>query len=214
MNKRLDNILKNLSSIKYFAPHLIFVIETALGYAVIPEINGYRKVADPSIRMLNHDGVVGYVHNSLSTNVFDISYKKGFLLLRFDFNPKFGFIGTYIQPENSPYFNSGMFSDLCKIILTSKQRGLIPILGGDTNCRYGNLNCIFREQNICYEENVDAITYGTDMCISCNIFPVNHLEMCNKIYAGDCTYFKGYKNHKEISLILIVLVTNILKRLI
>ena len=89
-------------------------------------------------------------------------------------------------------------SDLCKIILTSKQRGLLPILG-DTNCRYGNLNCIFREQNICYGEIVVAIsyhhgrTYGTDMCISCNIFLVNHLKMCNKTYAGDFTYFKGYK---------------------
>ena len=31
------------------------------------------------------------------------------------------------------------------------------------------------------------------MCISCNIFPVNHLKMCNKTYAGDFTYFKGYK---------------------
>ena len=144
-NKRLDIILKNLSPIKYFAPHLIFIIETALSYDVIPEINGYRKLADPSIRMLNHGGVVAYVHNSLSTNVFDISYKKVFLSLRFDFNPKFVFIGTsYIQPENSPYFNSG----LCKIVLTSKQRGLVPILRGDTNCRYGNLNCIFREQNI------------------------------------------------------------------
>ena len=84
-------------------------------------------------------------------------------------------------------------------MLTSTQRGLIPILVGDTNCRYGNLNCVFREQNICFEENVVAIsnhhgrTYGTDMCISCNIFPVNHLEMCNKTYAGDFTYFKGYK---------------------
>ena len=121
VNKRFYIILKNLSPIKYFAQYL--------GYDVIPEIYGYRKLADPSIRMLNHGGVVAYVHNSLSTNVFDISYKKCFLSLHFDFNPMFVFIGTYIQPENSLNFNSGMFSDLCKIILTSKQRGLIPILG-------------------------------------------------------------------------------------
>ena len=53
----------------YLAPHLTFLIETALGYDVIPKINGYRKLADPSNRMLNHGGVVAYVYNSLSTNI-------------------------------------------------------------------------------------------------------------------------------------------------
>ena len=88
VNKRTD------INLKYFAPRLIFLIEIALGYDVIPEINGYRKLADPSIRMVSHGGVVAYVYNSLSTNAFDlikrVSYHYALILIQslFSSNPK------------------------------------------------------------------------------------------------------------------------------
>ena len=72
------------------------------------------------------------------------------------------------------------------------------LLGGDLNCRYGNLNDIFRNQNMHYNDNMDVTsnnhgrTYGTELCKVGKIFPLNHL-VGKKVFPGDFTYYKGGK---------------------
>ena len=72
-------------------------------------------------------------------------------------------------------------------------------MGGDINCRYGNLNVALQDQGLLYSDNADMVsnhhgrTYGIDLCSTTNIFPINHLKYGRKVYAGEHTYFKGDK---------------------
>ena len=139
-----------------------------------------------------------YVESSLAPHVFNITYDKCFISCRFDFSPKLLFIGTYIQPESSPYFCASMFSDLSSLLLDACSRKLIPIIGGDINCRFGPLNDNFHN-GLLYTDNVDTTsnfhgrTYGVDLCKTTGIFPVNHLQFKTQNFPGDFTYHKGNK---------------------
>ena len=82
---------------------------------------------------------------------------ESFPKFRLDFIPNIVFIGAYIQPENSLYFNVNMFSELSELLIDIKERNLTPILGGDLNCRYGNLNQMFGNGSILYNENIDKM---------------------------------------------------------
>ena len=72
-------------------------------------------------------------------------------------------------------------------------------MGGDLNCRFGDLNALKDENLLLYEDNADStsnkhgLTYGRDICAVGDIFPVNHMIYRGKTFAGDFTYFKGEK---------------------
>ena len=120
-----------------------------MGYDIIPEIKNYTKFADSKIQVTNHGGVVAYVHNSISSHVFDVIYETCFISLRIDLVPQFNFIGVYIQPENSPYFTTSLFCNLSSFLMTLNERDIIPVMGGDLNCRFGKLNTAFHVQFPC-----------------------------------------------------------------
>ena len=111
--------------------------------------------------------------------------------------PSIVFIGCYIQPENSNYFDPDMFSELGSFLITLREKKLIPFMGGDLNCRFGDLNMLFEDK--LYTGNVDASsnkhgrTYGRDICTMGGIFPLNHLTHRGNVFEGDFTYFKGEK---------------------
>ena len=92
-----------------------------------------------------------------------------------------------------------MFRYLSDLVLTSNDRKLTPIIGGDINCRFGSLGDVFRGQGLAYSENADTTsnyhgrTYGADLCNTGDVFPVNHLHYKQKIFNGDFTYIKGNK---------------------
>ena len=166
----------NVSPIETEKPKIIFLLETAMGFDILPEISEYKKYADPNIVQINHGGIVAYIHQSLVPHVFDVKYGTCFVAFRLDFAPLFLFIGVYIQPENSRYFTTDMFSELSELLMSANERNFIPILGGDMNCRFGDLNDCFNKRGLWYDDNVDPInnfhgrTYGIDLCESCNIF--------------------------------------------
>ncbi len=168
-----------------------------MGYDILPELKDYKKYADQKISQINHGGIVAYIHKSLVPHVFDINYYTCFISLRLDFAPSFIFIGMYIQPESSRYFTTDMFSDLSDLLISSNERNLIPVMGGDMNCRFGNLNEAFHENGLVYGENVDMIdnfhgrTYGIDLCKTGNIFPLNHIMYKNRAFEGNFTYYKA-----------------------
>ena len=199
VNRRPDTVLKSVSPITTQKPNIIFLSETAMGFDIIPEIANYKKYADQSILKLNHGGIVAYVHKELVSHVFDIKYNTCYVSFRLDFAPDFVFIGIYIQPESSKYFSTDMFSDLSNLLISSNERCLIPVMGGDMNCRFGNLNDTFRNRKLIYEKNTDEInnyhgrTYGADVCNSGNVFPLNHLRYKSKVFDGGYTYYKSDK---------------------
>ena len=169
VNRRLVDIVKNISPISD-TPDILFVTETSVPYGALPNIKKYTKYADKNVIKCHYGGVTVYVRNELASHVFGIHFKSCFISFQLDFIPSFVFIGCYIQPENSKYFNPGMFSDLSILLMDLYERKMIPILGGDLNCRYGDLNSILPEYNLVYEKNVDLETnkhgrsFGNDMC--------------------------------------------------
>ena len=92
-----------------------------------------------------------------------------------------------------------MFGELGAFLVLLKEKNLIPIMGGDLNCRYGYLNNLHADNQLLYENNVDVssnkhgLTYGKDLCTAGDIFPLNHLKYRGKTFDGDYTYFKGNK---------------------
>ena len=170
-----------------------------MGYDILPSIKNYTKFADQNVKSLDYGGIVAYVENSLAPHVFDVKYNTCFISLRLDHIPQFVFIGMYIQPERSSHFDSDMFGILGSYLLSLRERNLVPILGGDMNCRFGELSYAFQEQRLAYVENKDNTsnyhgrTYGIDLCNSCKIFPLNHLRMYNRTFPGDFTYHKADK---------------------
>ena len=176
-----------------------------MGYDILPSIKNYKIFADQNVKVQDHGGVIAYVDNCLASHVFDVTYNTCFISFRLDHVPQYVFIGVYIQPEGSSHFDPNMYGALGSHLLSIYERKLVPILGGDMNCRFGDMNKAFQEQRLAYTENVDNVsnhhgrTYGVDICNSCKIFPLNHLRKCNKTYPGDFTYYKAEKkSHRKI----------------
>ena len=199
VNRRLETILSHVSPIDNEKPQIIFTIETSLGFDFIPELKNYKKFADKNIVQLNHGGIVAYIASSIASHVFNITYHECYISLRLDFFPNILFVGTYIQPENSQYFSYSMFDDLSNLLMNANERKLIPLVGGDINCRFGALDAVFQHKGIRYDVNVDHTsnfhgrTFGVDLCNTSDIFPINHLKYKSKVFTGDFTYFKGDK---------------------
>ena len=127
VNRRLNEITKNISPIISDCPDIIFVSETSAGYDAIPEIDLYTKFADKDIKTLSHGGLAFYISKNISSYVFDISFSKSYVSFRLDFTPSLMFIGCYVQPEKSNYFDANLFSELCSFLITVRERKLIPI---------------------------------------------------------------------------------------
>ena len=197
----MSDVDKNVEdgSTKVLLTPCFVVLETSMGHGEIPDIKEYKKFADVTVRELNHGGIAVYLHKTIASSIFDITYNKCFISFRLNFAPHVIFIGAYIQPESSSYFSSTMFNDLSSFILSSIDKNLTPIMGGDINCRYGDMNHSFQNLGVRYNVNADPTinahgrTYGTDLCKSSNIFPINHLVFGNRKFIGDFTYYKGEK---------------------
>ena len=64
-------------------------------------------------------------------------------------------------------------------------------VGGDFNCRPGNLNAIKNNSKWNYAENVDnktntnGITYFLDLGRTADVMPVNHMQYGRKTFEGD-----------------------------
>ena len=77
--------------------------------------------------------------------------------------------------------------------MSSREKNLIPILGGDLNCRYDDLNTLLENEFYYYSQNVDNYqnnhgkTYGKDLCNATKMFPLNHINLLGESFGGDCT---------------------------
>ena len=55
---------------------LIFVSETCLGIDALPHLDGYKVIADPSIKVCTHGGMAWYVKGYLSNHVSQVTFGK------------------------------------------------------------------------------------------------------------------------------------------
>ena len=187
-----------MNPILHQRPQLVFLLETAMGNKTLPNFRHYEKYSDKNVNQLNHGGIAAYIDKTMAPHVFDVKFNECYVSLRFDFMPHLIFIGCYIQPERSLYFRASMFNDLSNLLMYANDKNLTPIMGGDINCRFGNLNTAFKNRksytmNIDITSNHHGRTYGIDLCNSTNLIPINHLKYGNTYFQGDFTYHKGDK---------------------
>ena len=121
---------------------IIFLLETNLGYDVLPSFESYTKFADPNKRNCKFGGIACYVKDTLANHLFQIKYNTSHISFRIDTCPTFMFFGVYIQPEGARYFHESLFSELAKTLIDCNERGIVPFVGGDLNCRPGNLESL------------------------------------------------------------------------
>ena len=78
-----------------------------------------------------------------------------------------------------PMSDKFSYNQLQVFLMSLRERKLTPIMGGDLNCRFGNLNHLY--QGLLYGDNADVssnkhgLTYGKDLCLVGDVFPLNHL---------------------------------------
>ena len=111
--------------------------------------------------------------------------------------PHVVFIGVYIKPESSQFFDPLMFSELCSYIIECHEHNKTGILRGDFNNRPGELNNIRNNNLWIYTENMDKYsnshgrTYFPVLCNSADVMPLNHLVFNHSTFQGDYTYHKA-----------------------
>ena len=205
MNRKLKIIKYICSSNIKKLYDIIFISEISIGYGGLPSLLGYKPFSDNTILTRNCGGIAVYIKDNIAAHVFALSFNPCYISFRLDFCPSYIFIGTYIQPEGSRYFTPNMFADLAGVLLKCQENNLIPILGGDMNCRPGNLNDL--QSTMSYSKNIDektnahGRTYFPDICLVGKIFPLNHLIYRYKRFIGNFTYHKTDK-HSQIDFVL------------
>ena len=115
------------------------------------------------------------------------------------------FFGVYIQPEGARYFHESLFSELTKTLIDCNERGIIPFVGGDLNCRPGNLESLSDDnwKYVCNKDirsNKHGRTFLRDLSRTCNIKPVIGLIYRNKVFDNDFTFFRGQEAKSQIDL--------------
>ena len=186
---------------------IIFLLETNLGYDVLPSFDYYTKFANPDIKICNFGGIACYVKHGLANHLFQIRFDSSFISFRIDTCPSFMFYGVYIQPEGARYFNEGLFTDLVSSLIECNEKNIVPIIGGDLNCRPGNFENVSNSKWK-YNANKDLITnkhgrtFLKDLCLTCNINPINGLRYRKKIFDNDFTFFRGKNRKSQIDLTL------------
>lgn len=178
---------------------MIFVFETHCGLLGLPTIKGYNAICDPHYSK-TYGGIACFIKDSLLSFVDKIKYFDSYISFKLSNFPAYTFIATYIQPTDSKYFYPELFSKLASHIISQINNGYIPLIGGDFNSRLKDLNYLSQLCNSDwkYDDNVDNFTnshssYFKDLCISCNILPLNHLKLRNVMLPGQFTYRKSDK---------------------
>ena len=167
-----------------------------MGYNGYPDYYGFTVISDPNISVCHHGGFAWYIKDSIYGNVFNVTFKSSFIAFSLDMFPHVVFIGAYVKPENSNYFDPLMFSEICSFIVECHNSHKIVFIGGDFNCRVGNLNSMMRNNLWKYDQNVDTITnshgriYFPALCDTAKIMPINHLNYKRRKFMGDYTYQK------------------------
>ena len=73
---------------------LIFVSETCLSIDALPQLDGYKVISDPTIKICSHGGMAWYVKNYLSNHMSQITFGKSCISIGFNLCPGYIFIAV------------------------------------------------------------------------------------------------------------------------
>ena len=199
VNKRLPLVLKYDGPLQKNVLDMFFVSETCLGHSSYPVFKDFTVISDPKVTKCQHGGFAWYVKDSLCSHVIGVTYGSSFIAFSLDIFPQIVFIGVYIKPETSTYFEPSMFAELCAYVIECHERNKTVFIGGDCNSRPGDLNGILPGSTWKYDKNVDKNLnshgkfYFQDLCTTANVMPLNHLRYKKLKFDGDFTYQKANK---------------------
>ena len=175
---------------------IIFICETKCSFDALPPIQGYSLICDHDYNK-PYGGIAAYVKTPLYAQICKTEFYTSYLLLEFSHLPYHTFFGVYIQPSDSKYFETSLFSELASRVSDCIGKGNIPFIGGDINSRIGDINVLANEVGLKwkYSTNVDTqrnthYTFLRDLCVLCKTLPINHLMHNNINFSGDYTFTK------------------------
>ena len=149
------------------------------------------------MKVCSFGGIAWYVKDGLAKHVFRVQYNQAYISFRLDFAPEYVFIGVYIQPEGGRYFSVNMFADVGTCLMECSESGLTPFVGGDFNCRPGDLRQLGNGNMWAYTENNDKTTnkhgrtHFRDLCSTGNVKPVNGMKYHGMVCDNDFTFIRS-----------------------
>lgn len=193
VNGKLDLCLK--ASKWIYEQDMLFVSET---HGKETEINQFQIAAQYKSVYGKRGGITVYIKNEWANEVTDVQTNECYVGITLKCAPKYTFIGVYIPPYDSVYYNETCFADTIAYIKSRQENGHTVYIGGDFNSRPGDLNKINPQLGTHYERNMDlpqnshGILFG-DLCRSTEMLPLNHLSQANRQLPGQFTFHRGNK---------------------
>lgn len=139
-------------------------------------------------------GVALLVKHSLWEYIHDVRIEHDQIWFKLLCCPELQFGTVYIPPADSPYFTPASFAKIQEMILYHANKSVIF---GDFNARICNLN-VFDDptRGIRYGNNVDGGMNNNgkqlaDLCLKCELKPINHLKFKHSSFDGSYTYKQG-----------------------
>ena len=116
VNKRLPHVLKYDSPLNIKKLDMFFVSETCLGHGSYPSFKDFTVTSDPTVKSCLHGFFAWYLKDSVHGYLMKVTYGSSFIAFSLDIFPHIVFIGVYIKPEGSVYFDPMMFTGLVSFI--------------------------------------------------------------------------------------------------
>ena len=96
---------------------MFFVSETCMGHGSYPVFKDFTVISDPTVASCQHGGFAWYVKDSLSPHLMGVTYGSSFIGFGLDIFPRIVFVGVYIKPEGSAFFDPKQFSELTSYVI-------------------------------------------------------------------------------------------------
>ena len=139
-------------------------------------------------------GVAVLFRSDLWLEVFSIRRERDQIWFKIRSAPGFDFCAIYNTPTDSPYFDPCVMSLVQSNVKTSSDKHVII---GDTNARLGDLSCLNDlPHGVTYSPNIDPTVNKNgktqlNLCKTCDIKPVNHLQFHSQSFPGKLTFKQG-----------------------
>ena len=179
---------------------IIFITETHCNGNVLPTVNGFSVISDPSFPTLtSHGGIAAYVKTRIFEYVTNIRYTKISLSFMLSCLPRFSFMAVYMYPVDSVNYALVDFGTLSEEIEYWLNKGAAPFIAGDFNSRLGSLKDLADTSlKWRYDENIDPKmnSHGkllATVCKHTKTLPLNHCRYYNNTWDGKFTYYKAGK---------------------
>lgn len=109
---------------------IILISET---HGKTPDIKEFTLAAKYTSKNSSRGGIALYVKHGIAQQVHNIHKHECYISFQLKCVPTFLFIGLYIPPIDSTYFNEDCFPDVISFLIDKINSGLTIFAGGDLN---------------------------------------------------------------------------------